>query len=380
MIVKQAVATKRDYYEILSVTKEASSEEIKRAYRKMAMKYHPDRNPNNAQAELAFKECAEAYEVLADDQKRQRYDRYGHAGLRGTSGHDFTHMDVGDIFSMFDDIFGGMGFGGRRNGRRARGRRGYDLETEVQITFNDVAAGVEREIDFTRQDLCETCSGSGGKPGTQPVPCVTCGGAGQVAQSGMGGMFRMVTTCPACRGAGSTIKEKCPDCRGSGRMPKKRKLSVKIPPGIHDGQAIRVPGEGEPGAGGGPRGDLHVVVRVAEHELFVREDDHLILRMPVSFTQAALGAHVDVPTLDGQVELTIPPGTQHGEMFRLTDKGLPNLRSGHKGDLVAVLMVEIPKKLTAEQEQLLRDFAETENHEVMPRSRGFWDKIKEYLC
>lgn len=377
---KNTLATKRDYYEILSVSKQASSADIKRAYRKLAMKYHPDRNPDDAEAERAFKECAEAYEVLTDDQKRQRYDRYGHAGLRGTSGHDFTHMDVGDIFSMFNDIFGGMGHSSRRNGQRGRGRRGYDLETEVQITLSDVSSGVEREIDFTRQDLCETCSGGGGKPGTKPVPCVTCGGAGQVAQSGMGGMFRMVTTCPACRGAGSSIKEKCPECRGSGRMPKQRKLSVKIPPGIHDGQAIRVAGEGEPGVGGGPRGDLHVVVRVAEHELFVREDDHLILRMPVSFTQAALGANVDVPSLDDQIALTIPPGTQHGEMFRLSGKGLPNLRSGHKGDLVALLMVEIPKKLTSEQEQLLRDFAETENHEVMPRSRGFWDKIKEYLC
>lgn len=371
------MATQRDYYEILNLERQAGADDIKRAYRKMAMKYHPDRNPGDAEAEKKFKEAAEAYEVLSDPEKRQRYDRFGHEGLRGTSGHDFSHMDVGDIFSMFEDIFGGS-LGGRRGGG-SRARRGYDLETQVQITLLDVARGVEKEIQFTRQDLCPTCSGSGAKPGSEPLACVTCGGAGQVAQSGFGGMFRMVTTCPACGGAGKVFKDKCTDCKGQGRKPKKRVLNVKIPPGIHHGQAIRVPGEGEPGMQGGIRGDLHVVIAVAEHELFTREDDHLILRMPVSFTQAALGATVRVPTLEGQHELTIPPGTQHGQIFRIAGKGLPNLRSGRPGDLAVLLQIEIPKKLTEKQKQLLRDFAGTENHDVMPESRGFWDKIKTYL-
>jgi len=374
------VATQRDYYEILSVARGASLADIKRSYRKLAMKFHPDRNPGDAEAERNFKDCAEAYEVLNDAEKRNRYDQYGHAGLRGTSGHDFSHMDAGDIFSMFEDIFGGATGRGRGNGRgRARGKRGYDLETETQITLDQVATGIENEIEFTRQDLCSKCSGSGAKPGSKPNRCAVCGGAGQVAQSGLGGMFRMVVTCPACRGEGQTINEKCPGCRGSGRSPKNRKIAVKIPAGIHDGQAIRVSGEGEPGSQGGGRGDLHVVVRVSQHKLFTREDDHLILRMPVSFTQAALGGTVKIPTLNGHVELVIPSGTQHGKLFQLAGKGLPNLRSKRPGDLVVALMVEIPEKLTAQQETLLRQFAETEDLEVMPESRGFWDKIKEYI-
>ncbi len=373
------MATQRDYYEILNVERSANGEEIKRAYRKMAMKYHPDRNPGDKEAEQRFKEAAEAYEVLSNPERRSRYDRFGHEGLRGTSMHDFGHMDVTDIFSMFDDIFGGGGAFGGRGRQRSRGRRGASLETVIDITLEDVYNGTEKEIEFDRLDDCPTCSGSGARPGSEPVTCPSCKGAGQVEQSGFGGMFRMVTTCPTCRGVGTVIKDKCPECRGSGRMPKHRVLTVKIPAGIHDGQAIRIPGEGEPGVGGAPRGDLHVVVRVSEHKLFQRQDDHLVLRMPVSFTQAALGATVDVPTLNGQAELTIKPGTQHGEIFRIPDKGLPNLRGGHRGDLVVVLAVEIPKKLTREQEQLLREFAQTENHDVMPESRNFWDKIKNYL-
>jgi molecular chaperone DnaJ len=373
------MATQRDYYEILSVERTADGDTIKRSYRKLALKYHPDRNPGDAECEEKFKECAEAYEVLSDAEKRARYDRYGHEGLRGTSGHDFRHMDPGDIFSMFEDIFGDLsGRGSRGGGQRGRGR-GYDLETQVIITLEEVYAGAEHEVEFTRQDLCAACGGNGAKPGTKPVACVTCGGVGQVQQAGFGGMFRMVTACPACHGAGKIYRDKCPDCRGSGRKPKKRKLNVKIPPGIHDGQAIRVAGEGEPGVGGGPRGDLHVVVRVQEHKLFTREDDHLVLKMPVSFTQAALGATVKVPTLNGEAELTIKPGTQHGELFRLQGRGLPNLRSGRKGDLAVLLLVEIPKKMSGKQEELLREFAATENADVMPQSKRFWEKIKETL-
>jgi molecular chaperone DnaJ len=378
------MATQRDYYEVLSVERTASGDVIKRSYRKLAMKYHPDRNPGDAEAETRFKECAEAYEVLSDPQKRAKYDRFGHDGLRGQAGHDFSHMNAQDIFSMFDDIFGGGMGGGRAGGRRRGGvQRGYDLETSTTITLQDVLHGTEEEIEFTRQDVCTNCGGSGGKPGTQPSACVTCGGVGQVRRGG--GFFQMVTPCPACAGQGKTFAEPCIECDGQGRKPLQRKLSVKIPAGIDDGQAIRVQGEGEPGVGpdgsAGPRGDLHVVVRVEEHELFDRQDDHLILKMPVGFAQAAMGATVAVPTLDGDTALEIKPGSQHGDLIRVKGDGLPNLRTGRRGDLVAVLMIEVPKKLTARQRELLEEFAETEDHDAnrMSHSKGFWDKIKTYL-
>ncbi len=376
------MATQRDYYEILSVERTADGDTIKRSYRKLAMKYHPDRNPDDSEAETKFKEAAEAYEVLSDQEKRQRYDQYGHEGLRGTSGHDFSHMNAGDIFSMFEDIFGGQ-MGGRGRGRsRGQAQRGYDLETQVTLTLEEVATGVEKEIDFTRQDLCDTCKGTGGKPGVDPVTCVTCAGAGQVQQAGFGGMFRMVTTCPACNGAGKAYPQKCTDCSGQGRKPKKRVVQVKIPAGIHEGQAVRVPGEGEPAqAGAGQPGDLHVAIRVKEHEVFQRDGDDLVIQMPISFTQAALGTEVEVPTIDGseRAELTIKPGTQHGTVSRLAGKGLPNLRSGRAGELVIMLLVEIPKKLSSRQEELLREFAETEDRDVMPHRSGFLDRIKDYL-
>ena len=374
--------SQRDYYEVLSLERSASADDIKRAYRKLAMKYHPDQNKDDKDAEAKFKELAEAYEVLSDPDKRQRYDQYGHAGLRGQAGHDFSGMDAGDIFSMFEDVFGGMFGGGRQRGGGGGARRGASLETEIEITLEDVAAGVEKEIQFTRMDHCATCSGSGAKPGSGAATCITCAGTGKVTQSGMGGMFRMVTTCPACRGVGSIVKDKCADCRGSGRQSKHRVLNVRIPAGIEDGQAIRIQGEGEPGDKGGPRGDLHVVVRVEAHPLFQRQDDDLIVKMPISFTQAALGAKVNVATLgkdNDEAEITIKPGTQHGETHRLRGKGLPNLRGGRHGDLIVVLMIEVPAKLTKKQEQLLREFADTEDKSVMPHSKSFWDKVKDYL-
>ncbi|MCC7408281.1 MAG: molecular chaperone DnaJ [Phycisphaeraceae bacterium] len=377
------MATQRDYYEILNVERSAGDDDIRRAYRKMAMKYHPDRNPGDAVAEQRFKEAAEAYEVLSDPPKRARYNQYGHEGLRGTSGHNFSHMDVSDIFSMFEDIFGGMGGasggGGGRRGRRAGGQRGYDLETQVTLELEEVAAGVEREIEFTRQDLCATCEGSGAKPGSKPVACVTCGGAGQVQQSGFGGMFRMVSTCPACGGVGKVHTEKCGTCSGSGRQPKKRVLKVRIPAGVHEGQAVRVPGEGEPGSGGGPRGDLHVVVRVEPHKIFERQGDDLVVRLPITFTQAALGAELTIPTLTDKTTLTVKRGTQHGEAFRVRGEGLANLRSGRRGDLIAVLVIDVPKKLSGKQEKLLRDYAQMEESSVLPESKSFWDRLKEKL-
>jgi len=376
------MASKRDYYEILNVERNAGTEEVKRAFRKMAMKYHPDRNQNDAEAEEKFKEASEAYEVLSDPEKRQRYDQYGHEGLRGTSGHDFSRMDVGDIFSMFDHVFGGS-FGGMFANQRRRGpagaRRGASLETVIDMTLEEVATGIERDIEFEPQDLCPECQGTGGKTGTEPSACVACGGAGQVEQAGFGGMFRMVAQCSNCRGQGETYAEKCIGCGGSGRALKKRTISVKIPAGIHDGQAVRLSGEGEPGENGGPRGDLHVVVRVKAHNLFERHEDDLILRMPISFTQASLGAKVEVPSLNGRQDVTIPPASQHGDTFRLRQHGLPNLRSGRKGDVIIVMLIEIPKKLTDRQEELLREFAETEDHDVLPHSQSFWEKIKDYI-
>ncbi|MFA6044634.1 MAG: molecular chaperone DnaJ [Phycisphaerales bacterium] len=375
----------RDYYEVLSVEKTADGEEIKRAYRRLAMKYHPDRNPGDADAEKAFKECAEAYEVLSDDQKRKIYDQFGHDGLKrgGPATHDFSRMDVSDIFSMFNDIFGGGG-GGQRGGRRGPAR-GFDLETEVVITLTDVLNGCERDVAFTRMDVCDTCTGSGAKPGSKPMQCPTCGGQGRVQQSGLGGMFRMVVACPSCGGRGQVVREFCDSCRGKGRVSRKRNLTVKIPPGIHEGQAVRVQGEGEPPppeaspGGAGQRGDLHVVVRVEEHDMFQRQDDHLLLEMPLSFTQAALGAELQVPTLDGPGKLTIPRGTQYGSTFRVVGKGLPNLRSGRRGDLVVGVKVEIPQKMSGKQEKLLREFAATEDKAVLPESTGFWKKVSDLL-
>ncbi|MAY75849.1 MAG: molecular chaperone DnaJ [Phycisphaerae bacterium] len=381
--------TTRDYYEILSIERSADGDEIKRAYRRMAMKYHPDRNPDNPEAEAKFKEAAEAYEVLADEQKRKVYDQYGHDGLRGrgAAGHDFSRMNADDIFSMFNDIFGGgggFGGGGRGGGRRVA--RGYDLETEVVVTLNDVLTGTERDVEFTRLDVCSNCSGSGAKPGTSPETCDTCGGQGKVQQAGLGGMFRMVTACPTCRGTGQIVREKCSSCSGKGRQPTKRSLVVRVPAGIRDGQAVRIQGEGEPPArelspnGEGMRGDLHVIVRVEPHDLFEREGDHLLMEMPISFSQAALGATVEARTLDGRHELNIPRATQHGDLFRVRGEGLPNLRSGSRGDLVLVTKIEIPKKLTKKQEALLREFAETEDHHVTPESHGFWKKMSEKLA
>lgn len=378
--------TKRDYYEILGVERSASVEEIKRSYRKLAMKYHPDRNQGETkvEAEIKFKECAEAYEVLADDAKRKRYDQFGHQGVAGMGQHDFSHMDVGDIFSMFDEIFGGMG--GMRGGPGAAGRaaqrgpqRGFDLETQVELTLQEVAVGAEKTIEFERQDNCETCSGSGAKPGSSPTVCVQCGGQGRVAQQGFGGMFRMVTTCPNCRGRGTVIKEHCPSCGGSGRQLKKRVVTVKIPAGVHEGQAVRIVGEGEAGDHGAPSGDLHCYISVKPHPVFTRHGNDLVCQFPISFTQAALGGEVDVPTLKGSEKLEIPSGTQHGEVFKLKGKGLPDIRSYRNGDEVVQILVEIPRKLSEKQKQLLREFASTEDDKVMPQRKGFLDKLKQVI-
>lgn len=377
------MAKQQDYYQVLGVEKTASPEEIKRAYRRMAIKYHPDKNPGNKEAEAKFKECAEAYEVLSDPDKRKQYDQYGHEGLRGTGMHDFSRMNVEDIFSMFGfedffgSVFGGGGGRGQRGGRRGGPVRGYDLETGVELTLDEVAHGAEKTIEFTRQDRCSECKGTGAAPGTQPTRCPLCGGSGQVAKGG--GFFQMVSTCPQCHGAGQIVKNPCPTCRGSGRVPKKRTVTIRIPAGVHEGQGIRVAGEGEPGRDSGPSGDLYVYVRIRPHEFLERDGNDLVAIVPISFTQAALGATIDVPSLDGTRQLRVPPGTQYGSLFRIRGQGLPDVRTGRAGDELVQVTIETPANLNARQEELLREFAQTENKNVSPKSSSFFERLKRHL-
>ncbi len=369
-----AVAQKRDYYEVLGVPRDADADAIKKAYRRAALKYHPDRNPDDAEAEIRFKESAEAYEVLSDPEKRQRYDQFGHRGLEGAAMHDFSGMGVEDIFSMFNDIFGGSMFGGRRR------RGGVDLEMELGLTLEEVESGVEKTIEFDRNDVCNHCHGSGGEPGSSRRSCPTCGGYGQVEQStGFGALFgRIVTACPACRGRGSVIAKPCKACRGSGRERVRRKLAVQIPAGIRDRQGVRVAGEGEPDDSG-QRGDLHVYARIHKHALFQRRGDDLMCQVPISFAQAALGAKIEVPSLGGRVELTVPAGTQHGQVFRLTGKGMPHVGTGRRGDELIQVWIEVPRKLNKRQAELLREYAASEDQSVLPESKGFFDKVTEFF-
>ena len=382
------MAVERCYYEVLSIERAANGDEIKRAYRRMAMKWHPDRNPGDPKAETEFKACAEAYEVLSDPERKKLYDTHGHAGLRQAPGHDFSRMRPDDIFSIFNDIFGGGTGGG--GGRSRRGPvRGYDLETTVEIELKEVLAGVDVEVSFKRRDVCEGCEGSGAKKGTKPIKCPTCQGNGQVAQTGLGGMFRMVTTCPNCRGRGSVISEACVECRGAGRVAKSRKLSVKVPAGIAEGQVIRIAGEGEPPppeadpAGRGQRGDLHVVVQVKDHEQFERVEDDLVLTREISYSLASLGGSTSVDTLEGKERLEVPRGTQHGDILTIEGAGLPHLRSPSvRGDLRVGIVLRVPKKVTPEQRELLEKLAKTElneDEEYRPQGKGVWKKIKDTI-
>jgi len=374
---------KRDYYEVLGVGKNASADEIKRSYRRLAMKYHPDKNPDDKEAEAKFKECAEAYEVLSDPEKRRRYDQFGHDGLRGIGMRDYTHMRWQDIGSIFEDIFGFDDFfsdifGARgARARRAGPSRGYDLETSVELTLDDIAKGTEKTIEFTRQDICQQCSGSGSAKGTSPVQCSTCRGTGQVARGG--GFFQMVSTCPQCRGTGQMITNPCKKCKGTGKTPRKRVVNIKIPRGVHEGQGIRVANEGEPGRGGGPRGDLYCYVRIKPHEFLHRDRNDLIAVVPISFTQATLGATIDVPSLNGTRQLKIPASTQYGSIFRIKNQGLPDIRTGQVGDQLVQVIIETPTKLNAEQQELLREFAKTENKRVSPKSASFFEKLKKHF-
>jgi len=368
--------SKRDYYEVLGVERAAAADEIKRAYRQAALKYHPDRNREPG-AEERFKEASEAYEVLSDAHKRSQYDRFGHAGLSGAGVHDFSHMNVDDIFGIFGDLFGDM-FKGRGAGRADRG---VDIQTIISITLDEVATGVEKTLRFQRADLCDECQGSGAERGSKPATCRTCGGYGQVERQTSMGFFvtRAVVDCETCRGRGAIVEKPCRACGGSGRAAKERTVSVKIPAGIHDGQMIRLRGEGEPGMSGTTRGDLRCIVEVQPHPFFQRDDDNLICRLPIGFTQAALGAQIDVPTLAGRAPLRVPPGTQYGQIFRLRGKGLPNLRSGRFGDEIVQIVIETPTRLSKAQEELLRKFAATEDRDVLPESKGFFERMKEYF-
>jgi molecular chaperone DnaJ len=370
------MAQKRDYYEILGVERTASLDVIKRSYKKLAAKYHPDRNPGDAEAVERFKEAAEAFDVLSNPEKRERYDRFGHAGVNGPSGGGFH--DVNDIFDAFGDLFGDFGmFGG---GRRSRGRgvrRGAHLRTSLTIELSDAAEGCTRTIEIERRELCDTCDGSGARPGSTPETCHYCGGVGQVVQTQ--GFFRLQTTCPACGGAGQVIRDKCPQCAGSGRQLKPVKLEVKVPAGVDNGMQLCLRGEGEPGPGGGPRGDLYVDLRVKSHPLFEREGRNLICQIPVTYTQLCLGAEIDVPLLRGRHTLTIPAGTQPDEAFRLAGKGLPDPHGGPRGDLFVHLHLEVPRKLDERQEELLRELAEHEKTNVSAHRKGFFEKLRDYF-
>jgi len=344
---------KRDYYEILGLGREASSEELKKAYRKLALQYHPDRNPGDPEAEEHFKEAAEAYEVLHDPEKRQLYDQFGHAGLQGTGFQGFRGFD--DIFSSFTDIFEDF-FG---NGRRSRANRpaaGRDLRYDLTLDFIDAAKGREMELAVPRLETCEECGGAGTTSGSGPQVCSTCQGSGQVYQTR--GFFRLGTTCPTCRGQGQIIVDPCPSCRGEGRVRQERKVLLRVPPGVDTGSRLLLRGEGEGGHLGGPRGDLYVVIHVKPHDFFEREGDHVLCRIPVSMVDAALGAEIEVPTLlDGSQKLAVPKGTQSGRMLHFKGMGFPHLRGVGRGDQIMEVQVLTPTNLTRRQEELLREFA-----------------------
>ena len=371
------MASKRDYYEVLGVGRDANADEIKSVYRRLALKFHPDRNPNDPEAEKKFKEAAEAYEVLSDSDKRSKYDRFGHAGLSGTGVHEFR--DAQDIFDVFGDIFGGALFGDLFGGRRGRRgpRAGRDLRMQLDLDLFEAAKGASKTMDIRRQEICSQCSGSGAKRGTKAVTCSYCGGRGQVFQSQ--GFFRIATTCPSCRGTGSQIRDPCPECSGAGRVVATRTLQVDIPPGVDIGMRVRLRGEGEPGDNGAPRGDLYCYINVREHPLFHREGANLICHVPITFAQAALGSEVEVPSLSGKQPLSIPRGTQSGEVFQLRGQGMPDPHGRGRGDLVVQVVVETPKKLTKRQEELLREFAELDNSHVSPERKSFFEKLREYF-
>ena len=373
-----SATVKRDYYEVLGVSKTATPEELKKAYRKLALQYHPDRNSGDPEAEDKFKEATEAYEVLSDPKKREAYDRFGHQGVQGGFGGGFnpdTFADFSDIFGDFSDFFEGLFGGGRRARRPGGAARGEDLRYDLELTLEEVAHGIEKKIDVPRHESCEACNGSGCAPGTSPATCATCNGMGQVRFSQ--GFFSVSRPCPRCGGRGVIIESPCTTCNGAGRTLKRKKLSIKVPPGAETGLRLKVTSEGERGVRGGPPGDLYIFITVSPHELFERDGDDIVCEVPVSFVQAALGADIDVPTLFGKARMKIPAGTQTHKMFRLRGKGLPNLRQHGQGDQFVRVVVETPTKLTQRQKELLEEFAKISGEQHNPITQSFFDKVKE---
>lgn len=373
-------AAKKDYYEVLGVNRDASEEEIKKAFKKLAMKFHPDRNPDNPKAEESFKEAKEAYEVLSDDQKRAAYDQYGHAGVDPSmgGGAGFGGFNSGNFSDAFGDIFGDI-FGGARN-QRSNVYRGADLRYNLEISLEDAAKGTETKIRIPVQTSCETCHGSGARPGTSPVTCTTCNGHGQVRMQQ--GFFSVQQTCPKCHGTGKMVKEPCPTCHGGGRVKQNKTLNVKIPAGVDEGDRIRLSGEGEAGVNGGPTGDLYVVVHLKEHPIFQREGANLHCEMPISFSTAALGGEIEVPTLDGAAKMKIPAETQTGSVFRLRGKGIKPLRSSEHGDLMVHVVVETPVRLTEKQKELLREFESSTQADAgkhSPKNKSWVDKARDFF-
>jgi molecular chaperone DnaJ len=368
----------RDYYEVLGVERRATSAQITDAYRKLAIRFHPDKNPGDQEAASRFKEAARAFEVLSDEGLRARYDRYGHAGVQGGGRHEFN--DITDVFEAFGDLFGGGIFGeafggGRRRG--ARPRKGRDVFCQATLTLVEAARGVTKTVEFARHETCAECDGSGARKGTKPQPCDYCGGQGQVIQTA--GVFRMQTTCPACRGAGSVVRDKCPACAGEGVTEERVERRVSIPAGVDSDVRVRLAGEGEPGGSGGPPGDCYCVIEIEEHPFLTRDGRDLHCEVPITFTQAALGATVEVPTLDGPKPLQVVRGTQAGDVVRVRGLGMPEVRGRGIGDLHVHLHVEVPKALSPRAEELLRELAAEERAAVSPKRSSFFTRLSEYF-
>ena len=371
---------KTDYYEILGVERTASDGELKAAYRKLAMQYHPDRNPNNPEAEEKFKACSEAYQVLSDADKRSAYDRFGHAGVGSgfPGGGGFpggSPFGQGDLNDIFGDLFGEMFNMGGGQRRASRAQRGRDLQFSMKLEFEESVFGVEREIRIRRAEACTDCSGTGSEKGRQPETCQQCGGRGQIRSQQ--GFFSVARTCPVCSGTGTIIRTPCKTCHGDGRVTREHTMLVKVPAGVENETRIRYGGEGEAGRWGGPSGDLYVVLEVKAHKFFERDGDDLHCVIPVSFPQATLGAEITVPTLEGEETLKVPEGTQSGKEFRLRGKGVPHLNASGKGDLIVEVRVQTPSKLNKQQKELMRQLAETLTVENAPARRGIFDKVKE---
>jgi molecular chaperone DnaJ len=366
---------RRDYYEVLGVSRDAGDAELKKAYRAKAMADHPDRNPDDAAAEERFKEASEAYAVLSDAEKRSAYDRFGFAGVgAGAAGGFQDFGDLGNFSDLFSDLFGDL-FGGGGRSARGRGQRGADLRYNLEIELADVIEGVQSQIKIPKMRLCETCSGSGAEAGTQPDTCSRCHGSGQVILQQ--GFFRISRPCDECGGAGEVIEHRCVDCRGAGRVETEQTISVSVPPGVDEGTRLRLNGEGQAGISGGPPGDLYVVISVKVDEHFERNGGDLHYAAPISFPQAALGAEIEVETLDGKAKLAIPAGTQSGKVLRMRGKGVPTLRSSRRGDQLVHVYVEVPTRLKARQRELLEQLAEESGGLAAPASRGFMDKLRD---